>query len=79
MGADVTLGEMAHPVRCRVPGYCEPRSEGARVFQLKKWRQLKKWLPGDGGGRDTRLPLQGVLTILKLTCWVRGTHSSTFG
>jgi len=31
----------AYPVQCRVPGYYEPCSERVRVFQLKKWRQLK--------------------------------------
>ena len=34
----------AYPVRCRVPGYYEPCSEGLRVCQLNKSRQLKKLL-----------------------------------
>ena len=40
----------AYPVRCRVPGYYEPCSERARVWQLEKCRQLTNWWRYLGAG-----------------------------
>jgi len=43
----------AYPVRCRVPGHYEPRSERVRVCELKKYRQLRN----GRGGRPCWHPL----------------------